>query len=162
MKIKGIDTMEMDPLFPNDLVNQEAAYILLDSIIGFLSTKILTDIWIATHWNHRLRKHNTNRSKNEYRRIIGAYLDMGAIIFTWYLNPKYLNTCIHLDNPNQYRRASARSSFLVWSEPQELGHFFIGSKTPASMAKHPSGGFNDWPLLETSSGNWLPNKAALV
>ena len=36
--------MEMDPLFPNDLVNQEAAYILLDSIIGFLSTKILTDI----------------------------------------------------------------------------------------------------------------------
>ncbi len=74
-----------------EAIRQQAASVLLNSVIKFLSANNLSPEWIRKALNTARNGSPLARDAAKFRKMIGAYEDLGIIVSTWFVNPKYLD-----------------------------------------------------------------------
>lgn len=86
-----MDTMSKRDVRTSRLINQQAASVLLEAAFNFLRRSNLSDVWIKQYLSRKFSGRKSSAEVAQFRRLLSAYEDMGVVMSTWFVNPKYLD-----------------------------------------------------------------------
>jgi len=133
-----------------DIVRGQGASALLAAIIAFLRSKDISKEFILDFVRQNYDHRGSYGSAREYRKLLRAYEDMGAVMSTWFSEPRFL------DNKSRPMPVTTKRGPLSVSGLVRMSHVKVSATVAAElMRRSPSVGVD-------SQGRFLALKRVFV